>query len=64
MDQECDTTFEYLPGKLNTGADGLSHHEILEETPKDILQEVCEVSALDGDINETYPVSMNMIQKY
>ena len=48
---------------LNTGADELSRHEILEEIPRGALKQLCKVSALDRDADEAYPVSIQAIQE-
>ena len=63
LDQEYGVTIRHLPGVENTGADGLSRHEILEDVPSNIKKLICEVSALDRSTNEAYPVSIRAIQE-
>ena len=56
--------WEHLAGVDNTGADGLSHHEIMAEGPKDVKMELYECNSLDRDSNEMFPVDMRYIQKH
>ena len=48
----------------NTGADGLSNHEITEQVPEDVKMELYECNSLDRETNEMFPVDMKYIQKY
>ena len=63
LDSEYVVTFEHLAGVLNTGAGGLSRHKILDEMPRGTLKQLCEVSALDRDADDAYPVSIQAIQE-
>ena len=63
LDSKYGFTFQHLAGALNTGADGLSRHEVLDEMPRGALKQLCEVSALDRNADNTYPVSIQAIQE-
>ena len=63
FDQEYGVTIKHLPGVDNTGADGLSRHEILDNVPSNMNKLICEVNALDRSTNEVYPVSIQAIQE-
>ena len=41
----------------------LSRHEILDEIPRGALKQLCKVSALNRDADDTYPVSIQAIQE-
>ena len=62
LDREYGATFEHLAGVLNTRADGLSRHKILDEVPDSAYKQLAKVSALDRDADDSYPVSIQQIQ--
>ena len=49
LDSKYGVKFEHLAGVLNTRANGLSRHEILDEMPRSALKQLCKVSALDRE---------------
>ena len=64
LDNEYGVKFEHLSEVLNTGANELSRHEVLDEIPGGTLKQLCEVlSFFSRDANDAYPVSVQTIQK-
>ena len=50
LDNETGVKFEHLSGVLNTGTEGLSRHEILDEIPGGTLEQLCEVLSFLGSL--------------
>ena len=60
---ELDTKYGVKFEVLNTGADGLSLHKILNKIPSGALKQLGGVTVLNKDGNGAYPFSIQAIQE-
>ena len=62
LDQDYGAKFEHLAGKLNTGADGLSHLQMTDDIPTNLVSENYAINELDSDSNFDFPLAMSLIK--
>ena len=62
LDQDYSAKFEHFAGELNTRADGLSHLQMTDKVPQNLLQEIYSINELDRDNNVDFPLAMHLVK--